>query len=412
MAPSFLGDATGSSTGGSVILDKEANLNVSNGLGPSTAPVVITVTSTPNNGFQSVTLTYTNNNFSTSTPVTMTLTSQTGGVDTWTATIPAQTAGTTVRFFLDGLDWDGTTHDFNPGGFVNYTYVTVALTVSFLSGVGTVTSTPAGISCSTGNTGTCSASSVSSACTFSFTGGNVVQSVSLYAALDDTTGGVASAPDASNGSLDPPSVTLEAWGKLTLTTATTNSHISLVTKGQPFASGVSANGIQLGYFFDGTSFFPEFTADVAGATVPDLVACRAAAAISPNTTHHFAGTYDSNTLVLRLFVDGVQACTASYTGPLNGDGGETGAPFWFGTSTLFLGSPSTATDKFKGVLDEVRLSNIARYAGTFTPVRHPANDANTLGLYHVDEGTGTTAVDASGHVNAALSGGAGFTLEP
>jgi hypothetical protein len=343
-----------------------------------------------------------------------------------------------VRFFLDGLDWDGTTHDFNPGGFVNYTYVTVALTVNFQSGVGTVTSTPAGISCSTGNTGTCSfdfangsvtltpsvlpikawgtgpcsGSSVSAACTFAFSGGNTTQNVSLYAALDETTGSVATAPDNPNGSLDTPSTTFEAWARLTLTTATTNSHISLVSKGAPFAGGFNATGVQLGYFFDGTSFFPEWTVDIQGPTFPNLLACRSASAISTNTTHHLAGTYDANTFILRLFVDGVQACTATYSGPLNGDGGDTGSPFWFGNQTLFLGSPSTATDKFKGVLDEVRLSTIARYSGTFTPVRHPASDGNTVGLYHVDEGTGTTAVDASGHENATLAAGAGFTLEP
>jgi hypothetical protein len=48
-------------------------------------------------------------------------------------------------------------------------------------------------------------------------------------------------------------------------------------------------------------------------------------------------------------------------------------------------------------VDEVRISNIARYASNFTPPNAPfAPDANTVGLYHFDEGSGTVVQDSSG----------------
>ncbi len=121
--PSFSADATGSSSAGAVSLDKEANLDASNGAAPAVAPVVPTITTSPNNGYQSVTLNWTNDNFATVTPVTCTLGSQSGGVDSWGATIPAQSAATTVRFYYQAVQWGGAS-DYNPGNNVNYTYVT------------------------------------------------------------------------------------------------------------------------------------------------------------------------------------------------------------------------------------------------------------------------------------------------
>ncbi len=52
---------------------------------------------------------------------------------------------------------------------------------------------------------------------------------------------------------------------------------------------------------------------------------------------------------------------------------------------------------YSGWLDELRISNVIRYTSNFTPPTAPfTTDANTMGLYHFNEGTGTTLGDASG----------------
>lgn len=52
---------------------------------------------------------------------------------------------------------------------------------------------------------------------------------------------------------------------------------------------------------------------------------------------------------------------------------------------------------FHGDIDEVRISNISRYTAPFTPALRHVPDGNTVGLWHFDEGTGSTASDASGN---------------
>jgi hypothetical protein len=43
---------------------------------------------------------------------------------------------------------------------------------------------------------------------------------------------------------------------------------------------------------------------------------------------------------------------------------------------------------FHGIIDEVRISNIARYTEDFTPQRRFEPDEHTMALYHFDEGSG------------------------
>jgi len=52
---------------------------------------------------------------------------------------------------------------------------------------------------------------------------------------------------------------------------------------------------------------------------------------------------------------------------------------------------------YSGWIDELRVSNSIRYSTTFTPPTLPfTTDANTVGLYHFDEGTGNAVGDSSG----------------
>ena len=48
-------------------------------------------------------------------------------------------------------------------------------------------------------------------------------------------------------------------------------------------------------------------------------------------------------------------------------------------------------------MDEIRVSKIAPYDTAVTPLRRFDPDANTLALYHCDEGSGQTLNDTSGN---------------
>jgi hypothetical protein len=52
---------------------------------------------------------------------------------------------------------------------------------------------------------------------------------------------------------------------------------------------------------------------------------------------------------------------------------------------------------FVGSMDEIRISNVARYTGKFSPAIRLQPDGSTLALYHCDEGNGDTLKDASGN---------------
>ena len=55
-------------------------------------------------------------------------------------------------------------------------------------------------------------------------------------------------------------------------------------------------------------------------------------------------------------------------------------------------------ETFRGQIDEVRISAIARYTADFTPHTSPqVPDAYTIALYHFDEGSGDITADATGN---------------
>jgi phosphodiesterase/alkaline phosphatase D-like protein len=108
--------------------------------------------------------------------------------------------------------------------------------------------------------------------------------------------------------------------------------------------------------------------------------------------YHVAATYESGTA--RVFVDGVASTGASVgtltQGPTLSIGGYGSYPF------------------FAGTIDEVRISDVVRYSSDFVPSNEPfSSDANTLGLWHFDEGAGQTAADASTLANDGTLGSTG-----
>jgi Leucine-rich repeat (LRR) protein len=64
-----------------------------------------------------------------------------------------------------------------------------------------------------------------------------------------------------------------------------------------------------------------------------------------------------------------------------------------------IGGPAGLKDStyFDGVIDEVRISRTARYSADYEPQPRLLVDAETLALYHFDEGTGEVLRDASGN---------------
>jgi len=112
--------------------------------------------------------------------------------------------------------------------------------------------------------------------------------------------------------------------------------------------------------------------------------------------HHYAFVYSGTDQ--RAFIDGVELTVAqqrdgaqntSFTDAFGsgyvGGGGGVGLDIgWF---------PRTAIRYLAGNLEDLRVSNIARYTGTFVPPYPLGLDANTLAFWDLDEGTGTSSAD-------------------
>lgn len=112
--------------------------------------------------------------------------------------------------------------------------------------------------------------------------------------------------------------------------------------------------------------------------------------------HHLAGSYDGSEL--RLAVDGVIDPTVVATG------------FVDSVELLQIGSRLNNDFFFDGEIYEVRVSSAARYADNFTPAVGFLADADTLALYHLDEGAGAVAGDSSDGANdGAIAGDAAWT---
>jgi len=69
-----------------------------------------------------------------------------------------------------------------------------------------------------------------------------------------------------------------------------------------------------------------------------------------------------------------------------------------GDNRLFVGTYDGLGIWTNGAIDEIRISDNARYSSSFTPqTTLYSTDSDTIALYHFDEGTGTTVSDSSGN---------------
>jgi glucose/arabinose dehydrogenase len=155
----------------------------------------------------------------------------------------------------------------------------------------------------------------------------------------------------------------------------------------------------------GAGDYGDFGVSLGGERVAFGVAAGASARTIVGATNvangawrHIALTRHAQTGAMSIYVDGVLDATGS--GP-TGD-----VAYRVGRATSYPGSDpylvlgaekhdaGPSYPSYRGWLDELRVSNIVRYSAPFTPPTAPfLRDAQTVALYHFDEGGGRTLVD-------------------
>lgn len=112
-----------------------------------------------------------------------------------------------------------------------------------------------------------------------------------------------------------------------------------------------------------------------------------AGGVVPGRRTHLAGV--STGKELRLYVDGHLAGKCPVSGELNNAAGP-----------CLIGGHAEHFERwspFDGLIDAVRISKVARYDQDFTPENRFKTDADTIALYHCDEGSGDELKDSSGN---------------
>jgi hypothetical protein len=123
-------------------------------------------------------------------------------------------------------------------------------------------------------------------------------------------------------------------------------------------------------------------------------------ALNDGQWHHIAVTREEQTGQLRIFVDG--KLDAQGSGPRgNISYNDARVADYVNEPHLVLGAEKHDYDRqnypsFHGWVDELRISDIVRYSGEFARPSQPwSPDEATMGLFHFDEGSGTTVADSS-----------------
>jgi hypothetical protein len=111
--------------------------------------------------------------------------------------------------------------------------------------------------------------------------------------------------------------------------------------------------------------------------------------------NHIAVVYENKTP--KLYVNGTlvrTGLTSSYV--VHPSLGYDGRPSYTANNGIGAGMNG---GYYQGYLDEIRISDNVRYTANFIPQKEYANDQNTIGLFHFNEGSGNTANDASSLIN-------------
>ncbi len=122
---------------------------------------------------------------------------------------------------------------------------------------------------------------------------------------------------------------------------------------------------------------------------PDYKYARSASAIPLNVWTHVAGVYDGSSIY--TYVNGQLVAVTADTSPIP----NTGVP-------LTIGNDYSDDRPFNGVIDEVRVWNVARSQSQLQSTMNCPLNGDELGLvgyWQFDEGSGQIAYDASGNGN-------------
>jgi len=126
------------------------------------------------------------------------------------------------------------------------------------------------------------------------------------------------------------------------------------------------------------------------------------ATLTPDSWNHIAVVNDATGGTLKLYVNGTDVTTT-------GGYSNRNMPSSTSSDNLYIGSKGSSSNNFGGYIDEVRLKNTAE---TPSNLHHHiydnqySSDANTAGLFHFNEGSGTSTSNIASGSNATVNGGA------
>jgi hypothetical protein len=183
-----------------------------------------------------------------------------------------------------------------------------------------------------------------------------------------------SIPSSLNASFNTNNITVEGWFNLSVADPTLPEPMLV---GEAYISDNKvtfmlsrySNQIRAG-FFSGT-----------------WTLATSASSIPANTWTHIAATYDQTSI--KIYINGVLDATLNTSTPI-----PTGNEVWY------LGKRFAGADMISGLMDEVRIWNVARTQVQIQSSMNTNVPINSTGLrayYQLDESTGTTASDATGN---------------
>ena len=122
-----------------------------------------------------------------------------------------------------------------------------------------------------------------------------------------------------------------------------------------------------------------------------------------NKWTHVAVTYDAATTTMKLYRDGILINT------------NTGVASNYTNENTYIGSHAGAGSYVQGMVDEVRIWNVARTQAQLKQnlLKPPANNASGLAAYFkLNDGSGATATNSTGGTNGTLQGSPSWVASP